>query len=127
MTALFIAAMVFPANTLFGQNIWVSILEPSDGDLVIGELDVRVEVVSRADVEEVEFHLDGRTIGTLTMEPFLLRVDLGEKNAPHEFSVIARDVEGNVATHTVKTNPISIGRDYEVELQQLYVSVSRQD
>ena len=119
--------MTCPATPASGQEIWVTIVEPSDGDLVMGELDVQVEVVSRADVEEVEFYLDGRAIGTLTMEPFLLHVDLGEKNTAHEFSVIARDVEGNVATHTVKTNPISIGRDYEVELQQLYVSVSRQD
>lgn len=127
IAALVFAAMTFPADPLSAQNIWVTIVEPRDGDLVMGELDVQVEVVSQADVEEVEFHLDGRTIGTLTMEPFMLRVDLGEKNAAHEFSVIARDVEGNEATHTVRTKPISIARDFEVELQQLYVSVSRDD
>ena len=31
-----------------------------------------------AATRHVEFHLDGRAIGTLTMEPFVLHVDLGE-------------------------------------------------
>lgn len=109
------------------QDIWVTILEPKDGDFVIGELDVVVEVVSRAEISEVEFQLDGRAIGTLTMEPFRLHVDLGEKNVSHRFSAVAKDVEGNEATHSVTTQPIPIAADYEVELQQLYVSVSRSD
>jgi Ca-activated chloride channel family protein len=61
------------------------------------------------------------------MEPFLLHVDLGQRNVPHVFSVLARDVEGNEATHSVTTQPIPIAANYEVELQQLYVSVIRQD
>jgi len=107
------------------QDIWVSIVEPKQGDLVIGELDIVVEVVARAEISEVEFQLDGRAIGLLTMEPFRMLVDLGEKNIPHRFSVLARDVEGNTATHAVTTQPIPIAADYEVELQQLYVSVTR--
>ncbi|MCW8985695.1 MAG: VWA domain-containing protein [Thermoanaerobaculales bacterium] len=107
------------------QDIWVTIVEPKDGDLVIGELDVVVEVVSRADIAEIEFQLDGRPIGTFSMEPFRLHVDLGEKNLPHRFSVVAVDVEGNRATHSVNTKPFPIAGDYEVELQQLYVSVTR--
>jgi Ca-activated chloride channel family protein len=107
------------------QGIWVTILEPKDGDFVIGELDVVVEVVAGADIAEVEFQLDGRAIGTLTMEPYRLHVDLGEKNTHHRFSVVARDVDGNEATHEVTTQPIPIAGDWEVELQQLYVSVTR--
>jgi Ca-activated chloride channel family protein len=93
--------------------------------MVIGELDVVVEAVSRADIAEIEFQLDGRPIGTLSMEPFRIHVNLGEKNAPHHFSVVALDVEGNRAMHSVNTQPIPISGDYEVELQQLYVSVTR--
>ncbi len=109
------------------QDIWVNIVEPKDGDLVIGELDVIVEVIARAEISEVEFQLDGRAIGTLTMEPFRMHVDLGEQNLPHRFSVVARDVEGNAATHAVATQPVPIAGDYEVDLRQLYVSVTRDD
>jgi Ca-activated chloride channel family protein len=107
------------------QEIWVTIVEPKDGDLVIGELDIVVDVVSRADIAEIEFQLDGRPIGTLLVEPFRMPVDLGEDNLPHQFSVVAVDVDGNRATHSVNTQPIPISADYEVELQQLYVSVTR--
>lgn len=114
--------MVTPAGA---QEIWVTIVEPKDGDYVIGELDIVVDVVSRADIAEIEFHLDGRPIGTLVMEPFRMPVDLGANNIPHRFSVVAVDVDGNRATHSVNTQPIQISADYEVELQQLYVSVTR--
>ncbi len=107
------------------QEIWVTIVEPKGGDLVIGELDIVVDVVSRADIAEIEFQLDGRPIGTLLVEPFRMPVDLGEDNLPHQFSVVAVDVDGNRATHSVNTQPIPISADYEVELQQLYVSVTR--
>ena len=109
------------------QDIWVSIVEPKDGDLVIGELEVVVQVIAAAEISEVEFQLDGRAIGSLTMEPFRMHVDLGTKNTPHRFSVVARDVEGNAATHAVTTQPIPIAADFEVELQQLYISVTRGD
>ena len=110
----------------WAEDIWVSIVEPSDGDFVIGDVEFVVEVVARAEISEVEFQLDGRPIGTLTQEPFRMKVDLGEKNTAHRFSVVARDVEGNEATHQVSTQPIAIAADYEVELQQLYVSVTRE-
>jgi Ca-activated chloride channel family protein len=114
---------VLPAGA---QDIWITIIQPKDGDLVIGEVDVVVEVVSRADIAEIEFQLDGRPIGTLSMEPFRMPVDLGDENLPHRFSVVAVDVEGNRASHAVNTLPIPISGDYEVELQQLYVSVTRE-
>jgi Ca-activated chloride channel family protein len=108
------------------QDIWVTIVEPRDGDSVIGKIDVVVEAVSRAEIAEIEFQIDGRPIGTLAMEPFRMQVDLGEKNVPHRFSVVALDVEGNRATHSVNTQPVPISGDFEVELQQLYVSVTRE-
>ncbi len=120
-----LALVVLAAAPSAGQDIWVTIVEPADGDFVIGEVDVVVEVVARAEVAEVEFRLDGRPIGTFTMEPFQLHVDLGDTNAAHLFSVVARDVEGREARHSVTTQPIPIAADYEVELQQLYVSVAR--
>jgi Ca-activated chloride channel family protein len=125
LVVIVLTMIVLFAPLAEAQGIWVTILEPKDGDFVIGELDVVVEVVAGADIAEVEFQLDGRAIGTLTMEPYRLHVDLGEKNTHHRFSVVARDVEGNEATHEVTTQPIPIAGDWEVELQQLYVSVMR--
>jgi Ca-activated chloride channel family protein len=113
----------FPAGA---QEIWVTIVEPKDGDFAIGDVEVVAEVVSLADIAEIEFRLDGNPIGTLSMEPFRMPVDLGDENLPHRFSVVAIDVDGNQATHAVTTQPLPISGDFEVELQQLYVSVTRE-
>ncbi len=122
----FIAVVVLLlASPVSAQNIWVSFIYPTDGDLVIGELDIEVEVVSSVEIEEVEFQLDGRPIGTLTVEPFRLHVDLGETNRPHRFSVVGRNIEGDEAVSSVTTQPVPISADFEVELQQLYVSATR--
>jgi Ca-activated chloride channel family protein len=122
---LIVLLLMVMASPAASQDIWVTIVQPENGDFAIGELEVVVEVVSRAEIAEVEFQLDGRPIGTLSMEPFRMQVDLGDRNAPHLFSVVALDVEGNRATHSVRTQPVPIAGDYEVELQQLYVSVVR--
>ncbi len=122
-----VAACWFLLSPASAQDIWVSIVHPKDGDFVIGELDVEVEVVSSAVIDEVEFQLDGRPIGTLTMEPFRLHVDLGANNIPHRFSVVVRDVDGGEGADSVATQPMPIAADYEVDLQQLYVSVTRQE
>jgi Ca-activated chloride channel family protein len=108
------------------QDIWVTIVEPKEGDFAIGEVEVVAEVVSRAEIAELEFQLDGRPIGTLEVEPFCLQVDLGETNLPHRLSVIAVDREGNRASHSVTTRAVPISGKYDVELQQLYVSVMRE-
>jgi Ca-activated chloride channel family protein len=120
-----VVLLLLIASSAASQDVWVTIVEPKNGDFAIGELEVVVEVVSRAEIAEVEFQLDGRPIGTLSMEPYRMQVDLGEKNAPHTFSVVALDIEGNRASHSVTTQPVPIAGDYEVELQQLYVSVAR--
>lgn len=119
------AVLWLGASLLSAQDIWVSFVEPGDGDFVYGEIDVEVEVVSSAQIAEVEFQLDGRPIGTLTVEPFRLHVDLGERNVPHRFSVVVRNIEGEQVTESVTTQPMPIAADFEVELQQLYVSVER--
>ena len=108
-----------------GQDIWVSILEPKDGDTVIGDLEVVADVVSVGEVTEVEFQLDGRPVGTLTMEPYRMQVDLGTRNVPHRISVVVRDENGTEATDSVTTQPVPVAADFEVELQQLYVTATR--
>lgn len=121
---LVLAAVAVPSSA---EDIWVGITQPRDDDFVIGEVEIAAEVVSRAEIAEVEFAVDGRAVGTLTRSPFRLRIDLGERNVAHRFSVIARDVEGNRAEDAVSTRPLPIAADFEVDLRQLYVSVTRQE
>ncbi len=122
-TAVAIAfAVVSVANA---ADVWVRIVEPKNGDFAIGEVNFVAEVVAAEPVASVEFRVDGRTVGTLSIEPYRLRVDLGGDNTPHVFEVIARAEAGGEATDRVETQAVPIAREIEVELQQLYVTVSK--
>jgi Ca-activated chloride channel family protein len=122
---MFLVLAVLTVAPARGQDLWVSILAPEDGAIVIGDIEIVADVVSVAAVKEVEFQLDGRPVGTVTMEPYRMHVDLGSKNISHRISVIARDEIGNEATNSVTTQPVPVAADFEVELQQLYVTVTR--
>jgi Ca-activated chloride channel family protein len=105
-------------------EIWVTIVEPTSDSFVIGKVAVVAEVVAAEDVAEVEFYVDGKAVGLVTSPPYSIEVDLGEENIGHRFSVIARDVRGAHATHFIATESVPIARDFDVELQQLYVTVT---
>jgi Ca-activated chloride channel family protein len=107
------------------DDVWVSISSPRDGDLVIGEVEVIAEVVAVAEVTAVEFYADGRLIGVLSLPPYRMRIDLGGENMPHRLRVVARDSEGSEASAEVTTQPVPISAEIQVELQQLYVTVSQ--
>ena len=102
----------------------VRIVSPDDGEPALGEVEVAVDAWPPAAVAEVEVQLDGRTVGLLTAEPYRLTVDLGDEPASHRLTAVARSAGGAEARHTVTTVPLSIGTEIEVNLQQLYVTVS---
>lgn len=114
------------ASAAGAADVWVRIAEPHNGAFVIGEVEIVAEVTAAEPVEGVEFRVDGRTVGMLTAPPYRMRVDLGADNAAHVFEVIARAVAGGEARDRIETQPVPIAGEVEVELQQLYVTVSRQ-
>lgn len=105
-------------------DLWVNITAPRSDAFVLGKVEVVAEVLGAAPAAEVAFYVDGRAVGVLTAAPYRLEVDLGDQNIPHRFDVVATDTKGNQATATVLTEPVPIARDFEVELQQLYVTAS---
>ena len=108
----------------YAEDVWVRIAEPSDGSFVIGEVAIVAEVMAREPVEGVEFRVDGRTVGMVTSPPYRMQVDLGEDNTVHRFEVIARCTTGEQARDSVTTEPVPISGRFDVELQQLYVTVT---
>lgn len=101
------------------------VLEPAPGVPVLGPVDVAVEVLSELPVESVEIRLDGRTLATLTEPPYRLRVDVGAREGGHRFEVIARDASGATVRRVVETPTIQVDEELELQLQQLYVTVTR--
>lgn len=121
---LMAASMVRPAVG-DSARIWVHVASPRDGEAVIGEVEIEAEVVARAAVRDVAFFVDGRPVGMVNSAPFRLRIDLGDENRSHEVEVVATDVDGFEARHRITTRRLELGTEYEVDLRQLYVTVTQ--
>ncbi len=106
-------------------GIDVFIHHPRDTEFVFGEVEVNVEVLSAVPVAEVEVKLDGEVVGILREPPYMLRVDVGEENRSRTFEITARDVHGESVTRTVVTPRLETNFELDLELQQLYVTVTR--
>jgi Ca-activated chloride channel family protein len=119
-----VLVMVCAGHAATDDEIWVTIVQPASDAFVIGRVEVVAEVVAAEEVAEVEFYVDGKAAGLVTSPPYSIEVDLGEENVGHRLSVIARDVRGRLAAHAITTEPVPIARDFDVELQQLYVTVT---
>jgi VWFA-related protein len=107
------------------DGIWAHFVTPRDGDEAIGEIVLEAEVLAVDAIRDVVFFVDGRPIGQLISAPYRMRYDLGEENRPHTFEVVATDTNNRQAKHSVTTAPVPVGDEYEVELQQVYVTVTR--
>lgn len=105
-------------------EVWVSIAEPREGAPVIGDVLIVADVVAAEPVEGVEFRLDGQTVGMVTSPPFRMQVNLGDDNTAHRFEVIARCIDGGTARDSVTTEPVPVAKEIDVELEQLYVTVT---
>jgi Ca-activated chloride channel family protein len=103
----------------------VSVRSPSAGEPAFGEVPVEVEVISSEPIVSVEIVVDGELVESLTEPPYRTVVDVGNENRSHIFEVTATDATGASDTWTVVTGAIAIDERVELELQQLYVTVTR--
>ena len=119
------ASAAFMANADDSDVIWTRLVRPEDGSEVIGKVELEADVVSREEIRDVVFFVDGRPIGMLSEAPFRMQVDLGSQNRTHTIEVVATDVTGRQARDQVTTKSVTVGSEYEIDLQQLYVTVTR--
>lgn len=122
--ALALAAAAL-ATALPAAAIDVFITSPGPQTGVFGQVTIEAEVLSPEPITEVAFRVDGKVVGRLTAPPWRLTIDIGQQNVPHTFEVIARDAAGDTATGRVVTRTIAVDEAMDLELQQLYVTVTR--
>ncbi len=67
------------------------------------------------------------TAGRLTEPPFRLLLDVGGENRPHVIEVTATDTAGESTTRAIVTGRIEVHEEVDLELQQLFVTVTRND
>ena len=103
----------------------VIISQPAAGAVVFGNVTVKVVVVPADARPSVVFWVDGTAVMELTSPPYETTLDVGSENVGHVFRVVATGPGGVTDEDTVETGSIPVNEDMTVELQQLYVTVSR--
>jgi Ca-activated chloride channel family protein len=106
-------------------EVWID--RPSGLEYVYGQVEILATVVSEESVAGVEIWVDGNRLGELVEPPYNVTVDVGYDNKVHEFKAIARSSTGNTATARVVTPVLEVDEVVDIELQQLYVTVSQFD
>jgi hypothetical protein len=121
-------AMVLVAFSAAGtaEELSVILTSPLPVQPLFGEVDLEADVVPIEQVLGVEFFVDGHFVGRLQEPPFRLRVDVGQDNAEHRFEVVAHGRDGGTAVAQVVSPSLRIDLQVDLELQQLYVTVSRE-
>jgi len=108
-------------------DLGVRIVEPRHGEMAIGTIDVIADTWGSETVHRVEFRVDGRLIAELVAPPYIVQVDLGPDNVRHRLEVIAHGASGTQSVAEVVTEPIPMGGELDLDLQQLYVTVESEE
>ncbi len=103
----------------------VLIDSPSSRAPIFGMVEFRVEVVSNRPIAQVELRVDGHVEARISTPPYKVLVDVGTDNRSHLFEAVALDIDGEEVTATLETREIHVDLELDLELQQLYVTVTR--
>lgn len=117
-TLLVVAAPIMAAPI----EVWIE--KPRSTKFVFGDVEFEAAVESTEPVIAVEFFLDGKKLAEFVGPPYRMLVDVGFDNAEHEFRVVARSSTGETASSVMVTAALHVDEMVEVDLQQLYVTVS---
>jgi Ca-activated chloride channel family protein len=101
------------------------IVSPAPDQPVFGQTEVTVQVQANEPVARVEFYLNGRRVAVVTEPPYRAVLETGDDNVAREFKVIAFGASGASGQATVATQPVRVDDQVEVNLRQLYVTVTR--
>ncbi len=119
-----VLAVLLGAASAQGQEVSVTITYPSAGQASYGEFELAATVNAAEPIKAVEFYVDGQLAGTVTQPPYKLKVDVGWENQDHRYRVVAIAASGARAESAITTPAVQVDASIEVELKQLYVTVS---
>ncbi len=122
LAPLLVFALAAPAAA---NEVWIDY--PTGEEFVHGLVEVVVVVTGEEPVAAVDFFLDGTKVARLVQAPYRITVDVGIENVEHSFRVVALSPGGTSAESTVRTPMLTVDEAIELRLQQLYVTVSRND
>lgn len=115
------------AAPLEGQEeIVVTLDSPDPFSTAFGDVVIAAVIGTELEIDRVSFYVDGIVLGELKEPPYTLEVNIGDSVDQHEFEVVAYAKNGASGSGTLTTPGIQINEEVKVNLQQLYVTVTRQ-
>ena len=127
LVAAFLVATV-GGVPLLGEEATLVFSSPEPGVPATGPTEFVLEVMPPESAGAVELWIDDELVADWESPPYRTVVDLGLSNAEHRFEAVALDEEDRVIAEALMVSPaIRVDQEIEVELQQLYVTVTEQN
>ena len=127
LTALLVAATAAGRAASVEETIRVFLDQPDRSVPAFGSVEVVATVGSDEPVARVVLYVDGIVAAELTEPPYVATVDVGTENRRHRFEAVAYAVSGATARDFFTTPRIRVDEEVTINLQQLYVTVTRDD
>lgn len=104
----------------------VRIVQPPPGQPLLGEVEVKVEVLpAGTPVERIEILLDGKPAGTAGRPPYHLLIQAGDDGREHRLEAVAHLADGSEARASLTAPRLQAEATIQVDLQQLFLTVDR--
>ncbi len=126
LMALWLHTLLLFPTPAFADEMQIMFFRPSTLDPAFGTVEVDVDVQAPEPVT-VDLFVDGARVGSLSEPPFVWRVDVGNDNVTHTFKAVAVGRSGMTEIASVETPTVRVDEAVDVNLRQLYVTVSRGD
>ncbi len=123
--AIFFLFILALAAGVAGAAVQPRIVAPAPDQAIFGQVDVAVQVAADEPVTRVEVFINGVRRAVINQPPWRTTIDVGDDNAQREFRVVAYGASGASAAATLETAPVRIDEQLDVQLRQLYVTVTR--
>ena len=127
LAAAFLTATVAAQAPPAEETIRVFLDKPDRTVPAFGSVEVVASVGSDEPVARIVIYVDGIVAAELDTPPYVTTVEVGTENRRHRFEAIAHTVSGATARTFFTTPRIRVDEEVTISLQQLYVTVTRDD
>ncbi len=117
-----------PAATAAAPGaLQIDIQSPAEGQSAIGPTELRVDVRGQEPPAKVDFYFDSKLVRSFDQPPYSFLHDAGAENRAHRLDVVATTRAGVRYVAGRDLPKLKVDAEFNVDLRQLYVTVSRAD
>jgi len=103
----------------------ILITHPVEGQSAMGQTELAAEIQGKQPPARVDFYFDAKLVRSFTAPPYSYAFDAGAENRAHRFDVVATTAGGTRYVAGRDLPKLHVDAEFNVDLRQLYVTVSR--